>query len=121
MTFSQRFLVFAEPTTVGLRTRITSWMRCALVFIAVTGLAQKSDASSTIHVNTTDPGITDGLCSLQEAIYSAEFGTNIAISHTDQDITYTTGCEPGTGNGDTIVLQGGETYSFYKSWDGDAH
>jgi len=58
---------------------------------------------------------------VQEAIHSAEFGTNIAISHTDQDTTYPTTCEPGTGDGDTIVLKPGEVYSFDKFWDGDSH
>ena len=78
-------------------------------------------AQATIHVTTTTPGNTGGLsCSLQEAIYSAEFGQNIAIDFTDQDHNYTTGCEPGSGSGDTIVLEN-KTYSFSAVWDGDAH
>jgi uncharacterized repeat protein (TIGR01451 family) len=85
--------------------------------------AERSAAQATIHVTstaTTPNGVTSGLCSLQEAIYSAEFGSNIAIDATDPDHTYSTGCEPGTGNGDTIVLPGG-TISFSTFWDGDAH
>ncbi len=46
-------------------------------------------SGATIHVNTTDQGVTSGQCSLQEAIYSAEFGANpatgkaIALDQTD--------------------------------------
>jgi hypothetical protein len=75
---------------------------------------------TTIYVNTTAQGVTSGQCSLQEAIYSAEFGKNIAIDQTDPDDTYTTGCVSGTGSGDTIVLPGG-TLEFDHFWDGDAH
>lgn len=84
-------------------------------------IVHQTPAGSTITVDTTDPGVTNGQCSFQEAIYAAEFGANIALNQTDPDTTYSTGCAPGSGNGDTIVLQAGETYSFDKSWDGDAH
>lgn len=78
-------------------------------------------AQATIHVTTTTQGNTGGTaCSLQEAIYSAEFGQNIAIDQTDPDHNYTTNCEPGSGSGDTIVLEN-KTYSFNAVWDGDAH
>src|SRR5690349_6131024 len=87
---------------------------------AILYLTPQSQAGNMIHVNTPTPGAT-GLCSLQEAIYSAELGTNIALSQTDPDTTYPTTCEPGSGDGDTIVLKQGEVYSFGKSWDGDAH
>src|ERR1700747_1453249 len=107
--------------TVGLARQIPYWVLRALALFVAMALVPKIDAGNTIHVNTPNPGQTDGLCSLQEAIYSAEFGASIAITHTDQDTTYTSGCEPGAGNGDTIVLQSGVTYSFDKSWGGDAH
>ncbi len=97
-----------------------SWILYTLGVFAILYLTPQSQAGNTIHVNTPSPGVT-GLCSLQEAIYSTEFATNIAISHTDPDTTYTTTCEPGTGDGDTIVLKQGEIYSFSQSWDGDAH
>ena len=78
-------------------------------------------AQATIHVTTTTQGNTGGTaCSIQEAIYSAELGQNIAIDQTDPDHNYTTACEPGTGSGDTIVLEN-KTYSFTALWDGDAH
>jgi hypothetical protein len=76
-------------------------------------------AQATIDVNTSQQGVTPGQCSFQEAIYSAELATNIALSNTDPTTGYTTGCVPGTGNGDTIVLQAGVTYTFTTSW-GDA-
>jgi len=47
-------------------------------------------------VNTTLQGVTNGLCSLQEAIYSSEFKANIAVGSTNPDTFYTTGCEAGT-------------------------
>ena len=97
------------------------WAQCVLVIFATLGLAQRSSAGATIHVTLPTVGVSSGGCTLQEAMYSAEFGTNIALSQTNPDTTYTTGCEPGTGTGDTIVLKEGEVYSFDKFWDGDAH
>ena len=83
--------------------------------------APRAGAGAVIHVDTTTAGVTFGThCSLQEAIYSAEFGDNIALDATDPDHTYTTGCEPGTGTGDTIELPGG-TLQFDDFWEGDAH
>jgi FIMAH domain-containing protein len=104
-----------------LKTQIRFWTRCALVVLATFALSERSSAGTTIHVTTPFEGVSSGGCTVQEAIYSAEFGTNIAISHTDQDTTYPTTCEPGTGDGDTIVLKPGEVYSFDKFWDGDSH
>jgi len=104
-----------------LKTQIRLWTRCALIVLAIFALSARSSAATTIYVTTPFEGVSSGGCSLQEAIYSAEFGANIAISQTDPDTTYTTGCEPGTGDGDTIVLKNGEVYTFDKSWDADAH
>jgi hypothetical protein len=104
-----------------LKTQIRLWTRCALVVLATFTLSARSSAGTTIHVTTPFEGVSSGGCSLQEAIYSAQFGTNIALSQTDPDTTYTTGCEAGTGDGDTIVLKNGEVYTFDKFWDGDAH
>jgi hypothetical protein len=72
-------------------------------------------------VNTTQPGVTNGQCSLQEAIYATEFKSNTAIGATSPDSYYTTGCIAGTGNGDTIVLPAGAVFTFDVFWDGDAH
>ena len=76
--------------------------------------------AATIHVNTTQQGVTTGQCSLQEAIYSSEFKTNKAIGATDPDNFYTTGCEAGTGV-DTIELPSNADFNFTQFWDGDAH
>lgn len=46
---------------------------------------------------------------------------NKAVSSTAPDIFYTTGCVPGTGNGDTIVLPPGAFFTFDHFWDGDSH
>jgi hypothetical protein len=110
----------AWPNTAKLQTWIAFWISYVFLILVILGMVERCVAGSTIHVNTPSPGATR-LCSLQEAIYSAEFGSNIALSQTDPDTTYTTTCEPGTGGGDTIILQSGTTYSFNKSWDGDAH
>src|SRR5215469_16865059 len=88
--------------------------------LAAASVTLSSKGQATIYVNTTAQGVTNGLCSFQEAIYSAEFGKNLAIDQTDPDDTYSTGCVSGTGNGDTIVLPGG-TLEFDRFWDGDAH
>ena len=57
-------------------------------------------AQVTIQVNTTQQGQTNNQCSLQEAIYAAELKSNIAISSTNPDTFYGTGCVAGPGLGD---------------------
>jgi len=85
-------------------------------------IAQHSTAQVTIHVNTTQQGVTNvRLCSLQEAIYSSEFKASIAVGSTNPDTFYTTGCVAGTGKGDTIVLPPGAVFTFDHFWDGDSH
>src|SRR5262249_6496760 len=83
--------------------------------------AQHSTAQVSVHVNTTHQGVTNGLCSLQEAIYSSEFKANIAVGSTNPDMFYRTGCVAGTGKGDTIVLPPGAVFTFDHFWDGDSH
>lgn len=83
--------------------------------------AKVAAAQVTIQVTTTVQGLSDPAnCSLQEAIYSSEFKANIALSATRENRFYTTGCVPGTGNGDTIVLPAGGTFQFDHSW-GDSY
>jgi len=72
-------------------------------------------------VNTTLQGVTNGLCSLQEAIYSSEFKANIAVGSTNPDTFYTTGCEAGTAKGDRIALPGLAVFTFDHFWGGDSH
>src|SRR6516162_6279865 len=60
--------------------------------------------ADTINVTTLQQGVINDptQCSLQEAIYAAEFKSNTAVSQTDPDVTYNTGCTAGTG--DDIIL-----------------
>src|SRR5262249_22256639 len=60
--------------------------------------SQQSAVAATINVTTTQQGITNGQCSLQEAIYASEFRASTAIGSTNPDMTYTTGCTPGDGD-----------------------
>lgn len=86
------------------------------------GFAHSAAAQAMIQVTTTVQGVSDPAdCSLQEAIYSSEFKSNIAIATTDPDTFYTTGCTSGTGNGDTISLPDGATFTFDHSWGSDAY
>jgi hypothetical protein len=68
---------------------------------------------STIHVNTTAPGINgDAFCSLQEAIYSANFDTNTFVDPAHPgDPAITTACASGKGS-DTIALPDGAIFLF---------
>jgi uncharacterized repeat protein (TIGR01451 family) len=78
-------------------------------------------AGAQIAVGPNTEGNTGGSnCSLQEAIYATEFGSNIALSQADPDVTYYTGCTDPSGAWNTIVLPGG-TLNFTQFWDGDAH
>ena len=77
-----------------------------------------------IFVTTTAQkvgGVGTGGCSLQEAIYSANFDDNIAIDSTEQvDHFVTTDCVKGTGN-DTIVLPAGAIFQMSNSLDDEKH
>jgi hypothetical protein len=87
----------------------------------IVGLTQpKAAVASTIQVTTTQQGITNGLCSLQEAIYASEFKSNTALGSANPNSYYTTGCTAGTGD-DTIVLPPGVVFTFDHFWDGDTH
>src|SRR5882724_2717095 len=115
----------------------------ALLAIASLAVGSKTATAATttsgarIYVTTTVQkiaGIGTGGCSLQEAIYSSVLHQSvidangiahgIAIDATDPDHFITTGCVPGTGNGDTIVLPSGGVFNLsYLSqyMDQDAH
>ena len=67
---------------------------------------------NTITVTTTAQGIADdGLCSLQEAIYSANLDFGVAPSSFHPIVTFDTGCAPGSGD-DTIALEAGKEYKM---------
>ena len=103
-------------TQIGYRIALAATPLLAL------GSAQLTEAQTTIQVTTTQQGVTDANnCSLQEAIYAAEFGSNTALNLTDPDRFYTTGCVlQGASGPFTIVLQK-SVYSFNTFWDRDAH
>lgn len=112
----QHGFALAAPCQLKVSRRFAG---CAAVAILMAfGMPQRS--SGQINVNTTAQGVTQGQCSLQEAIYAAEFGGNVALDQTDPDDTYNTGCSDVSGAWNTIVLPGG-TVSFDHFWDGDAH
>jgi uncharacterized repeat protein (TIGR01451 family) len=88
-----------------------------LLFAIVTA---RPSAANMIFVTTTQQGITDQFnCSLQEAIYAANFDQAIAIDSTNPDHFYDTGCVAGSGN-DTIVLPAGAVFQMSTIID-DAH
>src|SRR5262245_52170105 len=99
------------------------WMALAAISLLTLGCAQLAVAQTTIQVTTTQQGVTDAShCSLQEAIYAAEFESNTALDFTDPDHFYKTGCVlQGDSGPFTVVLQKSAVYSFTASWDRDAH
>lgn len=82
------------------------------VVLPLTGLAPSAQAANVIHVTTATEKISaTGGCSLQEAIYAANFDRSVAIDSTHPDHFITTECTAGSGN-DTIVLPAGATFSL---------
>ena len=100
----------------------TYWTAFAAILLLTLVTGQRAAAQTTIQVTTTQQGVTDANnCSLQEAIYGAEFDASTAVNATDPDSFYATGCLlQGSGSPFTIVLQNSE-YDFSTFWDGDAH
>ncbi len=98
------------------------WTALVAILMLMLGSEQRTSAQTTILVTTTQQGVTDSThCSLQEAIYAAEFASNTALNLTDPDSFYTTGCVlQGASGPFTIVLQK-TVYSFNTFWDRDAH
>jgi uncharacterized repeat protein (TIGR01451 family) len=105
-----------------LLTQIGYRIALAATPLLAPGSAQLAVAPTTIQVTTTQQGVTDtSHCSLQEAIYAAEFASNTALNLTDPDRFYTTGCVlQGSTPPFAIVLQK-TVYSFNTFWDRDAH
>src|SRR5262245_14283700 len=89
------------------------WSRGLVAFAAiliVTNAFPRRGQAAEIHVTTTAQKITGtGGCSLQEAIYSANFDRNVAIDSTNPDHFITTECEPGSGH-DVISLPEGAEF-----------
>src|SRR6266851_6076039 len=115
LTFSRR----TSRTALSL-ARIGQWTALAAILLASFGMARPAAAQTNlIHVTTTTPGNSNGGCSLQEAIYSANFDQAIAIGTVNPDTFYNTGCEPGNGT-DTIVLPANSVFQMTSVVD-DAH
>ncbi len=97
------------------RTRLRGACLTALITMLIVGVSLQQrarTAGSTIHVTTTSPGIAnDGKCSLQEAIYAANFDSGVAPSAWDPLILFDTTCEAGSGD-DVIELEAGATYTM---------
>jgi uncharacterized repeat protein (TIGR01451 family) len=82
--------------------------------------AAATHADNTIYVTTTQQEINDNVeCSLQEAIYSANFDDNVAIVATNPDQFVDTACVAGNGH-DTILLPAGAVFPMGSVVD-DAH
>ena len=113
------FVRSAMPTALERYLRDPRTIVLTLILAACS--AHSCLAQVTIQVNTTQQGQTNNQCSLQEAIYAAELKSNIAISSTNPDTFYGSGCVAGTGLGDIIALPAGGVFSFDHFWDGDGH
>src|SRR5260370_8156658 len=105
----------------GFRSVLRSAARCgwwgalATILLFTLGFSQRG-AAAVIFVTTLDDKIsTTGGCSLQEAIYSANFDNNTAIASYDPQTNapniITTQCAPGSGE-DRIILPFGAVFQM---------
>ena len=79
----------------------------ALALALAPGLA----GAATIQVTTTQQQVNDDAdCSLQEAIFAANYDDNVAIDPTNLGNLIETGCTPGDPGTDTVVLAAGQVY-----------
>jgi uncharacterized repeat protein (TIGR01451 family) len=102
--------------------RISCRVAVAAILLLTLGSAPLVVAQTTIHVTTTQQGVTDAShCSLQEAIYAAEFESNTALNLTDPDRFYQTGCVLEGNSGPFTIVLKKTVYSFNTFWDRDAH
>lgn len=103
-----------------LRCARRGWTVFVWVVLLFVASAVQPALANPILVTTTLQGVTDPKnCSLQEAIYSANFHQAVAIDSTNPDHFYTTGCMPGSGN-DIITLPDGAVLQMTSIVD-DAH
>ena len=125
MTLS-RFLPAAHFTSLySLSRRMPRWVtsvargsRWIVLALVLVGLPHLGNAQ--IQVDVAQGATYGAHCSLQEAIYATEFGTNAALDATDPDSAYASGCSDASGQWNTIDLPGG-TLQFTQSWGGDGH
>src|SRR5580765_5992576 len=102
--------------------QIGYWITFAAIPLLTLSSAPLTMAQTTIQVTTTQQGVTDAShCSLQEAIYAAEFESNTALNLTDPDRFYQTGCVL-QGNTEPVTLGRHKSVcSDSTFWDRDAH
>jgi uncharacterized repeat protein (TIGR01451 family) len=117
VTVTSREIIRPRPA----RRRATTHLLIFAASILFIAIATPERGAAQTQVNTANPVNTNGdACSLQEAIYATEFGSNIALDQTDPDDTYNTGCSDPSGAWNVIDLPGG-TLTFTTFWGGDAH
>jgi len=89
----------------------------ALAVTTVLAVLTGSARGATIQVTTTAQAVADdGECSLQEAIYSANFDFGVAPSSFIPLAMFDTGCNTGSG-ADVIELQAGQVYQMTSILD----
>src|SRR5688572_13218992 len=112
-----KILLSRTPASSGVLVRKASCLAAASLGVSVFSTAT---AGNTIYVTSLAQKVSEsGGCSLQEAIYSANFDSNIAIDSTNPDHFITTECEPGNGD-DTILLPSGAVLQMSSTLE-DAH
>ena len=100
----RRLLVLALVLAVQLVVLSGSGLGSRLTASTLAAPSAPKTLHATIVVNQLTQDITnDSLCSLQEAIYSANADNNVAVDPTNASQFITTGCTAGSG-ADTIVL-----------------
>ncbi len=97
-------LRFAGSSTYPTTARRTAAAIVAIIaMLGTVGVPSRAQAA-TITVTTTNQEVNnDGLCSLQEAIFAANFDAAIAVDPSNLSNAIATGCTAGSG-ADTIVL-----------------
>ena len=109
----------SRPAHRQTRLRRSRWLAVQALLIALVFIGARDAVGAVIPVTTVDQKISGyGGCSLQEAIYSANFDSNVAIAgytgSTPNEVT--TQCVPGSGN-DIIVLPAGALFQMNKIVD----
>jgi len=105
---------FRSHRTTGYRGQLSRWPALAVALLITFSFVCSAGAAT---ISVTDPAVKPAQqvggpgCSLVEAIYSANFDSNIAINTTNPDHFITTECEAGSGE-DTIVLPSGGTFQM---------
>ena len=120
---------FGSSLTLSHKSRVARflaqsnhWTAPVAILMLALGSGQRTSAQTTIQVTTTQQGVTDANhCSLQEAIYAAEFASNTALNLTDPDRFYTTGLVLQGDSGPFTIVLPNSVYDFTTFWDRDAH